>query len=99
VDADLLVQSAQPYGIELFGPTRGNTSWQAREGGIDATQFQIDWEKQQAICPAGKRSVEWQACQTKQLQPRQSIRVKFARSDCLSCDKRARCVRSQTGGP
>src|SRR5262249_48824197 len=41
----------------------------------------------------------WQACQTKQAQPRQIIRVKFARSDCLKCYKRDQCVRSQTGGP
>lgn len=99
VDADLLVQSAEQYGIELFGPMRGNSSWQSREGGIDATQFQVDWEKRQAICPAGKRSVQWQACQTKQAQPRKIIRVKFARPDCLSCDKRVQCVRSQTSGP
>jgi transposase len=99
IDADLLVQSADKYGIELFGPTRGNSSWQSREGGLDATQFEIDWENRQAVCPAGKRSVGWQECQTKQLQPRQIVKVKFAQKDCLSCEKRAQCVRSKTGGP
>jgi len=57
IDADLLVQSAEKYGIELFGPTRGNSSWQSRECGLDAAQFHIDWENRQAVCPAGKRSV------------------------------------------
>src|SRR5262249_15907677 len=35
VDAELLVNSMEKYGIELFGPTRFNNSWQAREGGYD----------------------------------------------------------------
>jgi transposase len=62
VDGDLLVQSAEKYSIELFGPTRGNNSWQSRTGGIDATQFEVDWENRQAICPAGRRSVDWLEC-------------------------------------
>jgi transposase len=99
IDADLLVCSARQYAIELFGPTRSNSSWQSREGGVDATQFEIDWDHQQAICPAGKRSVGWQECQTKQGQPRQIVKVKFDRKDCLRCEKRSKCVRSQTGGP
>ncbi|MCA1626155.1 MAG: hypothetical protein LC768_17295, partial [Acidobacteria bacterium] len=40
IDGDLLVQSVDKYGIELFGPTRVNSSWQMREGTIDATQFE-----------------------------------------------------------
>ena len=99
IDADLLVESADKYGIELFGPTRGNSSWQSREGGLDATQFQIDWDNRQAVCPAGKRSVHWHECQTNQQQPRQIVKVKFGHKDCLSCEKRAQCVRSKTGRP
>jgi transposase len=99
IDADLLVESADKYGIELFGPTRGNSSWQSREGGLDATQFQIDWNNRQAVCPAGKLSVDWHECQTNQQQPRQIVKVKFGHKDCLSCEKRAQCVRSKTGGP
>jgi transposase len=45
VDAELVVESSKKYGIELFGPMRLNPSWQARTGGIDAVQFQIDWEQ------------------------------------------------------
>jgi transposase len=36
IDADLLVESHQKYGIELFAPSRLNPSWQAREGGFDS---------------------------------------------------------------
>lgn len=99
VDADLLVQSAKRYDIDLFGPTRGNSSWQSREGGFDAAQFQVDWDDRKVICPAGKRSVDWVECQTKEPQPRQIVKVKFRRKDCLSCESRAKCVRSKNGGP
>ncbi len=35
VDGDLLVQSADKYSIELFGPTRVNSSWQSRTSGME----------------------------------------------------------------
>ncbi len=97
VDAELLVQSADKYGIELFGPTRSNLSWQSREGGFDAAQFQIDWTKQQVLCPADKRSVRWHECRTKEPYPRTVVKIKFRRKDCLTCANRVRCVRSKTG--
>lgn len=98
VDADLLVSSADKYGIELFGPTRNNPSWQTRTGGIDATQFQIDWDNRQAICPAGNRSVQWLDGKIEGLYSRRVVRVKFSRKDCLNCKNRDRCVRSKVGG-
>jgi transposase len=99
VDGDLLVQSAEKYSIELFGPTRNNNSWQSREGGIDATQFEVDWDNRQVICPAGKRSVDWLECQLKERNPRRVVKVKFRRKDCINCENRARCVRSEIGAP
>ena len=99
IDGDLLVQSMDKYNIELFGPTRVNSSWQMREGGIDATQFEVEWDHRKVICPTGKRSVAWLECQTKQPYPRQVVKVKFRRKDCLNCENRARCVRSETGAP
>jgi transposase len=98
VDADLLVQSAEKYGIELFGPTRNNSSWQSRTGGFDATQFEIDWNSQQAVCPAGKRSVQWLNGKIEGQYSRQVVRVKFGRKDCLNCENRDKCVRSKAGG-
>ncbi len=64
VDAELVVESSRKYGIELFGPMRLNPCWQAREGGIEATQFQIDWDNQKARCPMGKQSAYWSEYQT-----------------------------------
>jgi transposase len=97
VDGGLLVQSAEKYGIELFGPTRGNNSWQSRTGGIDAAQFEVDWDDQKVLCPAGKRSVSWLECQLEERNLCRVVKVKFRRKDCLSCANRARCVRSEIG--
>jgi Transposase DDE domain len=69
------------------------------EGGIDATQFQVDWGNRKVICPAGKRSVAWLECQTKEPYPRPVVKVKFRRKDCFSCENCTRCVRSETGAP
>jgi len=99
VDGELLVQSADKYGIELFGPTRGNNSWQSRTGGIDATQFEVDWDNRKVLCPAGKSSVGWLECQLKERNPRRVVKVKFRRKDCLNCANRVRCVRSEIGAP
>jgi transposase len=99
VDGDLLVQSLDKYNIELFGPTRINSSWQRREGGLDATQFEVDWDNRKVLCPAGKLSADWVECQTKEPYSRRVIKVKFRRKDCFDCENRARCVRSKTGAP
>lgn len=96
VDAGLLVQSQEKYGIELFGPTRLNPSWQAREGGLAASQFQIDWERQKAVCPAGKQSVYWYEHQTKEPYSRRVVKVRFGKQDCLECENRGKCVRNKS---
>jgi hypothetical protein len=52
ITAPILVSSQQQYGIEVIGPARADVKWQANtDQGIDASQFLIDWEHQQAICP------------------------------------------------
>jgi transposase len=99
VDADLIVESRARYGIELFGPTRLNPSWQARERGFDVTRFEIDWDRQQVGCPAGKRSVYWYEHEPKERYRRSIVKVRFDRRDCLTCEHRAKCVRSRNGAP
>jgi len=93
------MHSTEKYGIELFGPTRKNPSWQTRTtGGFDATRFQIDWDSRQVLCPAGKRSTQWLAGEIRGRYSRQVVRVKFGRKDCLNCENRDQCVRSKVGG-
>jgi len=113
VDAHLLVDSQQRHGIELFGPTRYNPSWQAREGGYDQSRFVVDWQKEQATCPEGKVSVWWGADRPKVDRPkaerpeadssgpdeRARLKVRFRQSDCTACQNRAKCVRSEAGRP
>src|SRR5262249_84391 len=55
-DAEILVESAQDYGVHIVGPVAADPSWQARERtGYDQSAFTIDWEAHTATCPHGKR--------------------------------------------
>ncbi|GHO51269.1 hypothetical protein KSX_94320 [Ktedonospora formicarum] len=54
VDAKFLVESQRDYQLELVGPTRKNSHWQATQHtGFDVDHFLIDWERQQATWTAG----------------------------------------------
>lgn len=60
VDADLLVKSALEHRIDLIGPVRPNSGWQAKtEGAYDISRFTVDWEAQRVTCPEGKQSRSW----------------------------------------
>lgn len=99
IDAELLVASRQKYEIELFGPPRSNSSWQARERGYDATRFQINWDRQAVVCPEGKSSSYWHEYRTNERYPRPVVKVKFKAQDCRDCSSRTKCVRNKTGSP
>ena len=93
VDAELLANSQQEYGVDLFGPARGDIHEQARKGeGFDAQHFVIDWEAKQATCPAGRQSVSW----TPAVDNRDNdvIKLKFAGRDCGACEHQAKCTTS-----
>ena len=59
MSAALLVQSRDAHGVDLVGPPRPAPTWQEAVDGFGAEDFQIDWERQQATCPAGKTSMSW----------------------------------------
>lgn len=99
VDAGLLVDSSNRYGVELFGPTRLNPSWQTRTGGYEQAQFQIDWSNQTAVCPEGKRSIYWHEYQTNERYSRLVVKVRFKPKDCRDCSNRSKCVKSKSGAP
>ncbi len=93
LDAELLVESQDHYGVDLLGPTRLDYHWQAREGaGFDAQHFPIDWDRQHATCPAGKTSTGWTPAVDNRGNP--VIKVKFSTKDCRRCDQIAHCIRS-----
>jgi transposase len=98
LDAELLVESRDHYGVDLLGPTRLDYHWQARAGaGFDAQHFLIDWEQECATCPAGKTSTGW----TPAVDNRGNavIKVKFSTKDCRRCDRVAQCIRSKKRYP
>jgi hypothetical protein len=93
LDAELLVDSRDDYGVDLLGPTRLDYHGQAREGaGCDAQHFQIDGAQQHATCPAGKTSTGWTPAVDNRGNP--VIKVTFSTKDGRRCDQLAHCIRS-----
>jgi transposase len=93
LDAALLVESRVDDGVELLGPTRLAYRWQAREGaGFDAQHFQSDWDRQHAICPAGKTGTGWAPALDNRGNP--VLRGRFATTDCRRCEQVTQCIRS-----
>ena len=92
-DADWVVRSQMEMGVEVVGPVRPDSSWQAREQtGYDVSHFQIDWQAQQAVCPQGHVSSSW----TPHLDAwgNEVVAIKFSRTDCRLCPARARCTKA-----
>lgn len=96
VEIDLLLNSRKK-GIDLIGPVASGKSWQSKDpAAFHHTQFQINWEKQEAVCPAGKTSRWFAARKTR----RGTLNwvITFEKSTCFPCQFRSRCTRSKTTG-
>jgi transposase len=92
VDGDLLVSSQRDYGIRLLGPVLPDTSWQAKaDKGFDLAHFQVDWQRQEVICPQCQRSAYWS------VQP-ERIEAGFARPTCSDYPSRTDCTHATTNG-
>jgi transposase len=81
--------------IQLIGPIKADTSWQHTAGkGFDHTGFEIDWDRQQARCPAGKLSKRWK--------PQLNafgvwyVQVGFSTPECQACALKPDCTHSKT---
>jgi transposase len=93
MSAEELVASQHDYGVDLLGPTRPDTSWQASEGqGFSLDNFVIDWESQQATCPAGQTSRHWYPALNRHGQP--IIYIKFSKQGCRACPVQTHCTRA-----
>lgn len=91
VTARLLVSSQQQQ-VELCGPPRADSAWQAQAGaGFAAADFSFDWEQQQAICPSGQTSSSWQ--ETTDRYGKGQVKIKFAVTTCRPCAQRAQCTK------
>jgi len=86
-----LLVSEHEQGTELVGPVLPDPSRQSREHkGFAAADFEVDWQQQQARCPAGELSKQWKASTDKRGQP--TITVIFARETCQACPLRQDCT-------
>lgn len=91
VDAYLLVSSLRDYQIDLVGPARKNSHWQASENtDYDLDHFPIDWDKHCATCPQGHTSVSWKP--TVNNQKNEVIRIRFSMADCRACPAQSLCT-------
>lgn len=92
---DNLVTSRHEQQVELVGPMRPDSSWQAREqSGYDIAHFVIDWEAELVTCPQGQTSRVWSPTTNKQGDD--AISVRFDKHDCLDCHARPRCTRAES---
>ena len=93
IDAELLVNSRDAYGITLRGPARPNPNWQARvEGAYPLAAFVVDWERQQVHCPQGNVATSW----TERVDATGTayIQVRFRQQDCRACAARMLCTQA-----
>ena len=96
VDADLLISSHRDHEIDLVGPVRPDTSWQAKAGqGFDVPAFTIDWEARTVLCPEGQTSFDW--VPSRDSWGNDTIHIGFHRKTCAACPSRSLCTRSKTG--
>ena len=92
IDADGLVASARDHGITLVGPPPADNQWQARtEGAFAIEQFDLDWDRQIATCPAGQTSESWIPDTNG---GHDNVRIRFSLTHCKACLLKARCTRS-----
>ena len=93
LDAELLVDSRDQYGVELLGPTRRDRRWQARaKQGFGAADFVVDWDRRQATCPGGHVSIQWD--ERIDNRGNDSVYIRFAKADCGPCPHRAQCTKA-----
>ena len=96
-DPRSLLEAHERFAVSLVGPAMRNTGWQAREEtGFDLSNFEFDWEKKEATCPEGKKSMSWKET-TRDGRP--AVRVKFSRYDCRPCPSRDLCIRRESSIP
>ena len=59
--------------------------------GFAVHDFQLDWDRHQALCPTGRTSVSWTPAVDNHAT--EVIKIKFSRQDCRACESRLLCTR------
>ncbi|WP_333166393.1 transposase [Microcoleus sp. Pol12B4] len=93
VDAQHLLTSETPLGLELLGPVPSNSSWQEKAKlGFELSCFTVDWEHRHATCRQGHISKSWHQRSDNYGYP--VIQVRERRPDCVACSVRSQCTHS-----
>ncbi|MEQ8972476.1 MAG: IS1182 family transposase [Coleofasciculus sp. C1-SOL-03] len=90
VDAEHLVTSRHEYEVELPRKVPGDSSWQARTGGFDLSDFALDWDNSRVKCPTGQLSNSWRSKTDNY--GHNVIEVRFDRNRCAACFSRSLCT-------
>ena len=91
VDAEILARSQNRYHVDVVGPAMPDLSWASKEAGrFDQSQFLINWQAKQVVCPAGVTSRDWLQIPDRHGKP--SLRVRFPLSMCRSCPFHEKCT-------
>jgi transposase len=94
--ADLLVESADRYGITLVTPMLADVSAQARAGaGFGAAAFDVDFDAELVTCPQKQVSASWSPAVQRGTE---TIVVKFDTDTCRPCPVREQCTTAKRGG-
>lgn len=94
VDAGLLVESRESYGVDLLGPVSRNNQWQAKAGkGYDLSGFEVDFAAKEATCPQGHTSIDWKETRDQHGHPK--LYIRFDEKTCRECPCRSLCTRAQ----
>jgi transposase len=89
-----LVDSRRDRQINMLGPVKEDGSWQAKAGkGFAVSNFKIDWENKQAICPEGKVSGGWQ--EARATYEMEIVHINFLKKDCSVCPSMSDCTKSK----
>jgi transposase len=97
VDTNVLIDSREQHGVDVIGPIKVDTTWQAQSGkGFEVSCFSIDWEQRKVICPRGQVSQVWMD-NRKDNAGNSRIYIRFVKKDCLTCPVRSDCTRSPEG--
>jgi transposase len=94
VTGDTILASAA-RGVQLLGPVQRDSSPQAQTpGGLTADAFQVDFEHQRAVCPAGQAATTWS--ESHNGFGAAVIHIRFPVAACRACPLRPQCMPTST---
>ena len=93
VDAEVLAGSQMRYQVDIVGPVLPDTSWSSKAAErFDHSDFLIDWQAKQVVCPAGQTSRDWGHIPDRHGKP--SLRVRFPLPASRACALHDQCTQT-----